>query len=144
MPLWKQTANEEREKRENGDPLYANALKAGTVDPKAPKLSYDDVKSIIAAVKDEIPDDGGCTPVYQGKAIVERIRNIQRCPDLYYGCYNSHTRYVYWPDADTVEERRTCIDVCDYESLTGCRIVYYVYNDNGDIVTEEVLYNTML
>ena len=124
-----------------GKPAYQIALEEGRVDPKTPKLSYADVKEIIKEVTDEIPDDGKLSYLKQGEEIVKRIRDIQRYADLYIGGFNSYTEYIYWPDANTVEERRTCIEVYDKDGFKGDKIIYYVYDDNGEIISEEMPYD---
>lgn len=124
-----------------GKPQYQIALEEGRVDPKTPKLSYDDVKEIIKEVTDEIPDDGKLSYLKQGEEILKRIRDIQRSADLYIGGYNSFSEFIYWPDANTVEERRTSILVHHDCGFSGDKIIYYVYDDNNEIISEEMLYD---
>ena len=124
-----------------GKPQYQIALEEGRVDPKTPKLSYDDVKEIIKEVTDEIPDDGKLSYLKQGEEILKRIRDIQRSADLYIGGYNSFSEFIYWPDANTVEERRTSILVHHDYGFSGDKIIYYVYDDNNEIISEEMLYD---
>ena len=56
--------------------------------------------------------------------------------------YNSHSCFIFWPDANTVEERRTSIEVTEY-CYGGLGILYTVYDDNGGIVSEEEMYNSL-
>lgn len=121
----------------DGRPQYQEALRNGYADPQTPKLTYQDVKDIIADIAKERESD-----TVPDEEIVNRIRAIQHYADLQMDGYNSHSCFIFWPDADTVEERRTSIEVIEY-CYGGLGILYTVYDDNGGIVSEEEMYNSL-
>ena len=133
----------------DGRPQYQEALRNGYADPQTPKLTYQDVKDIIADVAKERKYDGVAShtvsdeqDAYIETEIVNRIRAIQHYADLQMDGYNSHSCFIFWPDANTVEERRTSIEVTEY-CYGGLGILYTVYDDNGGIVSEEEMYNSL-
>ena len=133
----------------DGRPQYQEALRNGYADPQTPKLTYQDVKDIIADVAKERKYDGVAShtvsdeqDAYIETEIVNRIRAIQHYADLQMDGYNSHSCFIFWPDANTVEERRTSIEVTEY-CYGGLGILYTVYDDNGEIVSEEEMYNSL-
>ncbi len=143
LEVEQKTKERQRLMRE-GYPRYQQALAEGYIDPNDPKLTYQDVKDIIESVTNEIPDDGKFAYIDQSVAIMERIRNIQKCADLSHENYNSYWTGEYWPDANTEEERRTCIAITEYASIgEGLTIVYRVYDDSGECVSSETLYDTV-
>ena len=142
LEVEQKTKEQQRLMRE-GHPRYQQALAEGYIDPNDPKLTYQDVKDIIESVTNEIPDDGELAYIDQEILIMKRIRDIQRYPDLSHEDGNSSYRCEYWPDANTKEERRTCIYIWEDELPSqGYRIVYSVYNDSGERISSEILYDT--
>lgn len=143
LEVEQKTKEKQRLMRE-GYPRYQQALANGYADPNDHKLTYQDVKDIIESVTNEIPDDGETAYVYQSEAIMKRIRNIQKCADLSHEKFNRLWIGEYWPDANTEEERRTCIYITEYDSIAeGLTITYLVYDDSGECVSSEKLYDTV-
>ena len=66
--------------------------------------------------------------------IIAEIKKIQYYPDAQ---NEADSEYLYWPDADTVDERRNEIRI----SLSSGSAYLYTYDDEGGIKNIEKIYD---
>ena len=131
---------EENEQKEleyytKGYPRYQLALKQGLISADAPKLSYDDLKTIEKNVMNEIENSSeDYSPL-----IVERINKIQPYADRVFD-RNLYTESLYYPDADNEFERREEIAVTKEIGSSGYRIAYVVKDDDDNVIFRDSFY----
>ena len=110
-----------------GDYPYQEELVVGTVKETDPKLTLEQLKEILNSVGDR--------KEYElMQYIKEEIEKIQPYPDFIGG--SGTTRWEYWIDANTPQERREEI-VAGY---TEGAIYYHILNDDGNVVYTERFY----
>ena len=123
---------------------YQEKLAYGRAYPNMRKITVDEVREIFekAAAKG-LPDlnyasmdydDLGTLYRWMDENIIKEIMKIQYYPDAHDYISNY---FCYWPDADTVDERRQEIRI--YTSLGKARLLNY--DEEGNRINSEIIYD---
>jgi|GEM_PF-3422017 len=138
-------------KRRRYELEYRYRQDIGEAKPDMRKITVDEIKEIVNVYKAKMSSADNDSFFYQDKDfsvtgcrnwMENAIRRIQAIPDAHYdgkGAY-SNLRYnnVYWPDSDTLSDRRIEIqtDLVDYFQIR----IYY-FDDDQNVVDQEILFD---
>ena len=123
---------------------YQEKLAYGRAYPNMRKITVDEVREIFEKAAEKNPrdlyydsmhnDDIHSFPAWMSENIMKKVTEIQYYPDAhdYLEDY-----YCYWPDADTLDERRQEIRI--YTSLGKARLLNY--DEEGNRINSEIIYD---
>lgn len=125
----------ELRQRQEGNFLYQKALIKGEIDEETPKVTLEAVRELIDTARqdEQLWSDKYNLYEYFHKGLV----NLQEQPDVIKGLGSSSMVKEYWLNSNIEEEVREKITIIDVEP---CNIIYYRYDDDGNLIYTEVLY----
>ena len=117
---------------------YMKAMANGKAYPNMRKITPEEVVELFE--KAEISADFDYNNMDEclrfTNEVISEIKKIQYFPDVTFGEYGD-SGYLYWPDADTVTERRHEIEIFSEEGLV--RLVEY--DDKGNMIKNEDIFD---